>query len=991
MKPRKLTMTAFGSFADTVTIDFTKTYDHGMFLITGKTGAGKTTIFDAITFALYGEASGTQRKIINMRCNSASHTVKSKVQLEFSIGENIYTINRIPLQIITDPVTQDEKKHLHKVTLELPDGTAITGSDSVKIKIQEIIGINVDQYKKIVMLAQGEFRKLLDANSSDKIKLFRSIFGTEHYNEFTNKIDSYKKELEQSCQLATKEKSNLLRQLLENGITTLADVENPDVLPLDSISEIVLPVIELKTSELKKTTASINAIDQNIKDINLDENKKLVEKFASKNNLCESFKQLEQQLDYIKSAKENIERGKKANDIFLEKTRFDTEESYYKKEQAKLSALTDTKLEKENQWTTTLAKETGIPDFTKHTQKIIDTVSALTDTKTLIEQLENKTNQLTDCQNKAKEIDSKLITIQHCTEFLSTEDKKNQAMQKIALAEQSIIHIQEFLDMESEFLERKTAQQKLYKSFIRGQAGIIAKDLQSDSPCPVCGSTDHPNPATSETSVDKLTVDNGQQALDKALENLSKKKSHIAIPVNELSSFTENPLDVENLVENLPILTEQVAEWKKSQNQLDNRCLEIQQKINSDIISIYRVGELGLDGISQLGQDTKLQKAGLEKQCQLLQDEITEKENQIGNKDKQEIVAEIQSLSAEIKTRNTELDSLRENIARCKVDQARINGEITQLTGSVTLREQAVKQLSENLEHTISNSQFDSIESVENARLEPQYILDGEEKINNHSESFIAVKAKLEELDKELAGKNIPDIEKLTTMVNEYQQKKIQLSVVRDEQNATVILINASWDNFCTITKKSQAVLDKFGVVTGIWQCAKGKNSKSINFETFVLAFYFKQIITHANVHLNTMTDGRYSLVYDQQKAGGQALSGLDINIFDVNNQQERPVSTLSGGETFKASLSLALALADVIRSHSGVVNIETLFIDEGFGSLDAESLSIAMNTLQQLKGDEKLIGVISHVTGVKEYMNCVLEITPGDNGSSASFIKTNY
>ena len=891
MKPINLKISAFGPYKDEVNIDFTKLGENGIFLITGDTGAGKTSIFDAISFAIFGEVSGSNRPIQTLRSDFADINIDTYVELEFIHKNRKYKILRNPSYEKPKKKGEGFTKKSADASLEYDD-VVVSGIKNVDIKIEEILGINAKQFKQISMLAQGEFLKILFAESKERTEIFRKIFDTNIYNSIARKLKE---------KLKTNE--DKLKELKNSFITNTANI-------------------------LWKEEKNIN-LDNKINEIDIDNVLKELEQELEKNkeentNIEEEITKQEKE---IKVIEENISKQEELNLKIENYKQLLTKQNEYKKQEEEIEKL-----------------KNKIAQNQKIREVIKPKVDKVNNEKEIIKKLEKdleiiKRNiQIGD--KKEIEHDKKIEIVNKIGE--EYKDYNNYLETKKELLEKANIikSIEELTIRKNNYLKEYEQLEKEYKiinneylekesEFFKEQVGIIAEKLEENKPCPVCGSITHPNIA---------------------------KKSRSVLTKEEL----------ERLKENLEI--RQNNKLKKQEE-----CIKVNSQIN---ILIQEIGK---------ESDNKLE---LESAKNKLKEEF--------NANKEKIMLIEQTISREYKNiLNKDLDITKFEYEKFKDHIINlINLEKNDLVKSKTLQEEKMNQLQEsNLRldkytkeylNELLKLGFKNEEEYNKILLTNIEIENTQKNIEDFTRNVAINNTKISDLEKEAKGKSTKDLkiqkEKLMAYKNILTEKRKEYVKVKGKLDNNMRIYKLLLEN----AKELKQKIKDFIIYDELSRTANGTlaGKKRIEFEQYVQATYFDMVILEANKRLAKMTENRYFLIRKEEPEKISDKIGLDLEVKDNYNGKIRDVKSLSGGEAFKAALSLALGLSDVIQSYSGGIVVDTLFIDEGFGSLDTESREQAINTLSLLIDNNKLIGIISHVTELKERIDKKIIVTKTSDGS---------
>ena len=916
MRPIKLTISGFGPYAGKVELDFDKLGTGGLYLITGDTGAGKTTIFDAIKYALYGEASGNNRKDTMLRSKYASPDIPTEVEMTFLNGDKTYYIKRNPDYERTRKSGEGTAKQKKDALLELPDGKVVTGHEKVNKKVIEILGVDHNQFSQIVMIAQGDFSKVLHADTDKRKEIFRELFKTANYQKSEFMLSEEAKEL-------GKQRGNIKRSI-EQYISGI-QCDETNVLHLE---------VEKAKADQIPTTAEVLELVNTI--IEQDEGKYLI--------LQEQQIQIEDKLEKINLALKEISDYQAATERY--------QLAISKKENTTLCLKEKEKAVDE--------EKKKIPLREKHVQEAASVKAQYSQYEKLLE--EEKAIAALDMQIKSdkQKLERKKIGLDGLKEELAKlkveQGEKEDAgeflakasAQKSLLAEKqqtSEKNLDDLKRLQKLELSLKAAQEaysetnaiaeemmctylQMNTAFLNAQAGILAENLMKGGPCPVCGSMEHPNPAKRSNEAPT------EEELKKYKEKADAKQKDAQ---EKSSQASELRVKIENLCEQLGESRDnlEVSERMKQIQSLILVTREEMTKIDTEI--------------------TRLQ-ADVRRKQQLAQI-IPKKEDEVKG-----IEQEIQVLNGNIQT-NTGLAEEKQKQLRIICETLRFSSKkeaeafVISVEKEISKLDQALKMAQEDYSQAKS-----LIDTLEGQLVQLQVQL--EKKPNDDGERLAEEKAINEEDKRKIARER----EIVTARITTNKQIVLEISKKKDSLDA---------------------VEKKYRWINSLANTANGKiNGKpGTKFETYVQMTYFDRILQKANVRLLVMTGGQYELKRQEvTKLGGD--HSLELAVIDHYNGSERSVKTLSGGETFKASLCLALGLSDEIQSNAGGIMLETMFVDEGFGSLDEESLQQAMKALNSLAESNRLVGIISHVNELKERIDKQIIVTKDKAyGSTAQIV----
>ncbi len=918
MRPLKITMSAFGPYAGEVTLDMQKLGKSGIYLITGDTGAGKTTIFDAISYALYGEASGNYRENTTLRSKYASADTPTFVELEFEYNNEIYKISRNPEYPRPNKRGEGFTKQSANAELVMPDGSVITKIKDVSAKVEEIIGINKNQFSQIAMIAQGDFRKLLNCETNERSKIFRKIFKTEPYHNIEIKLSSLFNELKRNRE---KEKSGIeqyINQLKCNENDTLSieleRAKSGDVL-IEDVIKLAGEIINKDTLEYTKTQKNIESINEEIEKIN--SNIKLYEnQEATKKAYAEASAKLEE----LKTKRNDCEKAYKSAEA--QRERLDDLTRKINLINSKMPKYDELKsLENSiNERTQSFEKSNNLlklkqQEITLLEKEIDEKSKALEEVKGADLLVQKLTVQKEEINKKAEALKELKTEIDRC----KTEQKNLKNAQSFAKSA-----LDEYGALENEY-------NQIYIAFFNEQAGIIADELKDGEPCPVCGSTSHPNLARkSENAPSQADVESAQNLVKKAQEKADKARDTASALK---SRFDEIAANVKSAAKKL---------FGTDDNVFDdyNSNINALKKEYDCTLALLKTANEKLDLYKKLDKEIpKIQ----EKQKSLL-DEISKFNTQKASDE-----AFISENTKRVTSIKSELDFESADRAKDKLK------EFTNLSSDI---KNAIEK---------SKNDFDDIKSKYDTQK--------------------GTKASLENALKEFKEIDLVSLNEKSLKLNEHKKdidRTAKSLYSRIESNKLLV------DNISEKRDILKEYDDKYVWLKALSETANGDISgkEKITLETFVQMTYFDSIIRKANIRLLTMSDGQYELVRRSDAETLKKNEGLALDVIDHFNGSSRSVSTLSGGESFMASLCLALGLSDEIQSSNGGIKLDTMFVDEGFGSLDGEALDRALSALTSLSQGNRLVGIISHVDALCDRIDNKIVITKDRTiGSNAQII----
>lgn len=915
MRPLMLKLSAFGPYADQTEIDFTKLGTGGIYLITGDTGAGKTTIFDAITYALYGNPSGNNREVSMFRSKYAQPDVPTQVELTFDYYGKKYVVQRNPEYERANKRGEGTTKQLAGAQFVYPDGRVVTKIKEVDQAVKDVMGIDRNQFCQIAMIAQGDFLKLLLASTKERMEIFRHIFKTEGFSRLQERLKKESGAVGEECTFL---RNSILQYM--GGIVCEEDL-------------VYHPLAEqAKKGEL--------TIEDTLKLIE----KLLEEEGAKEKRLEEKRRKLQKELDEVKT---RIIKGKEAVRAGKE-----LEENERRYEQLTLQSVQLEEGYKE-------AK--GQQEESKRDSQTLGEIKAALAEYDELERgnlqlirnqnfLQKAKEELCKNEEEIKKLEKELILfreeekgLQKAGEEkvrLEAEKKKKeeqyQSLRTLFYQIQEAKQLQDTYQKEvtvykqkAEKLEKTEADFRAKnKAYLDAQAGILAENLKEGEPCPVCGAVDHPKPAPKSSYVPN------RQELEKLQEIITKENE-------EVKAASQKAGTVKGALEE----KKKAVEAEKSLLMGEESFENLSQAVKEKALAIREEGQ-------------KIEKE-IEKESQKLQ--------------RREYLQKI------IPAREKAIEEEKRKSLQLKEESGKRLGE------NETLKERLII-LKEKLLYESKEKAQEAIQQLmDNIGRRQMQLEKKEREWNGCKEQLIALTSAKKEILKRLEGRENIQLE-LELQQQRYLEE--EQGRIEKEEKRVHSAIRANKEALQHILQKSEAlqkVEKKYSWVKNLSNTANGTlaGKEKIMLETYIQMNYFDRIIARANVRLMIMTEGQYDLIRSKEALTKQGQSGLDLNVIDHYNGSERSVRSLSGGEAFKASLALALGLSDEIQSSCGGIKLETMFVDEGFGSLDEDSLSQAMKALSQLADNHRLVGIISHVGELKQKIDKQIVVTKDKAGGS--------
>ena len=1020
MKPKKLIISAFGPYADRTELDFTKLGSGGLYLITGDTGAGKTTIFDAITFALYGEASGEIRTGEMFRSKYAAPEVRTFVELTFAHQGKDYMVKRNPEYDRPKERGQGMTRERANAELIFPDGRQpVTKSTEVTKAVTELLGLDQKQFRQIAMIAQGDFQKLLLAETADRSEIFRKMFHTEIYQELQNRLRD-----------AAKERSNTYSEKRRSILQYLDNIVCPeDAVFKEEFAQLKKANFDGQVMRGMELLARCIEMDQK-RLSDLEQERKAVEtEMEQKTQLLGKVKESQ------KRREEKAQKEKKLAGLVPEEA-----EKQQKSERAEREASICKELEAQEQIMAIRGCREKVQESEKKTGLLAAELEGLTQQDTeLASRMEATTVFLKERQDAAFAEE----------EYRRARTEFSQLLRKWTAAQKEWKEKQEAYRKSLEIRNdvRETCQE-LEQLFLDAQAGILAENLTEGIPCPVCGSVHHPVLARKAEHVpDKETLDQQKEKL--------QKQNEVTAALSEAAGNCKRQAETarEELTQRIARGTAAPAETA------DQECKKEQERLTQ--LSEEQFAQAADETEKQLAAEEKRQKTRREeyaayekrqqqeqKQREKLKQVMAEKQAELGRlggekqtlldqlkqkmEDAQKAICEEVDMEEQpaavaaaycekrLEEKKNRIILYKERMLERQSEWKALKQMIPAETERAEQREKAIhakelleakgkeaekallekigekKEKLEGKDETQLRTNI-SVWSAKKEQLE-QAQKKAKEAYETVKERLTEVRAALETIrsleENEETDRTLPSETELQEKIAELTEQKQQLEQKYNEQYHAANTNRKTYENVQNQQNQMQALEEEYKWVRALSDTACGGMSQKlkIELETYVQMTYFDQILRKANLRFMTMSDGQYEL--KRQEASGKNLkvkTGLDLNVIDHYNGTERSVRTLSGGESFQASLSLALGLSDEIQSHAGGIQLDAMFVDEGFGSLDEESLNQAVKALEGLAGGNCMVGIISHVPELKERIErkiVVMKSRSGDRVGSMAVIE---
>ena len=932
MRPNKLVLSAFGPYASKVELDLSKLGENGVYLITGDTGAGKTTIFDAITFALFGKPSGDIRDVKTLRSEYANEEIETYVELDFIYHDEEYHIYRRPEYTYTHVQKNGEVKQRSKATdayLILPNGDRIVKPTEVTKQVEQLLGMKRDQFRQIAMIAQGSFLEILNADTKERGRLFEKVFMTSKYSVLMDRLNQMAKE----SSIALNDAKLRLQQIISDiRVPEILQEQYEQTLKTFAMNDIQ-PVYDLLDNIIIGAKEGIE---------NLQKQKEQVQKQLQKSRKeeTEKTKQLQDLLSLEKLLKEKPVKEEKAN-RYTERLKTDGEKyriqiDALKKEQAQI--------------------EHELPEYAGLTKLTAKLAEIKKQGSSVLKDLETKTSlkkqldeDITLKQKEAQILTDSELSLNKL--FIKEEEieKKISAFYHASMIQSNYQNAVDNLKEKTQFLQestdRKAMLQKQYDdaqlSYFANQAGLLASRLIKGEPCPVCGSIEHPRPASySDQLVTQEEINQYKKKADQ-VEKEYQVASKACVDANLKMSTLQNELELV-----LKSVTEQIIPLGNVKTFIDEHTVQL-KKEQKEIST----------RIKQLQQQSKRY---------------------------QELLKMIPKLQQK-------LTALAEEVSQSEITQAKLSVEHEQI-------QKQVQETTAKLKYSSETEAKNRVAILAKQILEYQQQID---QLANESklamDELVYVSAQIDML-KEKVESSIDEIplqkNQLGLLQAEIENLQVQQEEILKSIHDTQMYESDAQDTKKKIKSESDAYQTKLSRYSSLRELAdvamgNGRSSKEkITLQEYVQIAYLDRMIHKANERYLSMSNQQYQLVRSAGTKDKRSHEALDLDVIDFSNGSIRPVSSLSGGESFIASLALALGMSDEIQSQAGGIQIDTMFIDEGFGTLDRDSLNNAIQTLMKLSGENRLVGIISHVKELKERIHKGIIVTKDLHGSHGSAAK---
>jgi len=1019
MRPIRLVMSAFGPYAGRQTLDFRELGERSLFLISGPTGSGKTTVLDAICYALYGETSGQDRSGGDMRSQHSDPATLTKVTFDFALGQEEYRIWRQPAQ-------ERPKKRGHGMTTvqagatlwkrtgvedEGDDGEPLaTKGREVDQHIERLLGFRSDQFRQVVMLPQDRFREFLKADSSEREMILETLFQTEIYRRIEDALKS-----------ASKDAKNQLETFRVQRQTLL------DAAKVESVEELAE---QLEQASADKATAgkALDACRQQRKVAEKSEQqaRETSAKLREQAEAEGAVKSLEARSEEIAAKKNELTRGEKAASLAdVESQRRQRKREADEAEKALKDA------EKERRAAADALKQAGKvlaaeqarkPEIKTLTEKVHDLqgmssrVEGLAAARQRLSEADREANKLKQGSQEAEQerdrladevtraeasaaeadklagqVEARRTAVKEARKTQADWSELNEAAKRITKLEKDHKKKEE-ADGKAEGELRRAVDElrAMEKAFADGSAALLARELKPGQPCPVCGSKEHPTPAAAHEGLpDSVQL----AARREALAGLEKGRD---VAREALNGVDQGLAGARSAAERLRKSLGDLADVEASR--VETAVTTAQEQLGQAEVAVGKLASLRKN-VAKLKTQQGNASAEIKKLAGELETALGQRNRLVGQVQEQEAgvpegLRSPEALAAALQQAQTELDGMKQALEKGQQDHGKAVEKDasagTALNAARTALEKASAAATEaqhQFEKRLTKAGFENANDFTAAKLAEEQMSTLRQTIEGYTQGLADARGRLKRARQAAKGLTPPDLEAEQERVRQATEACDAAVRQSTEADGRVRQIRSTLKSMAAIDKEAAVLEARYSTIGRLAEVASGSNSLRITFQRFVLGTLLDDVLVAASERLKTMSRGRYLLQRRRDPTDRRRAAGLDLEVEDSYTGQTRPVATLSGGEGFLAALSLALGLADVVQSYAGGIRLDTIFIDEGFGSLDNEALDDAMSSLIDLQKTGRLVGVISHVDDMKERIDTRLEIAKGKAGSTARFV----
>lgn len=966
MRPLTLTLSAFGPFPGTETIRFSDLGENPLFLINGPTGAGKTTLLDAICFALYGKTTGDEREGAQMRCDLSPPDILTEVIFSFELGGRRFRIRRVPEQQRPKAkgegtTTQNPEAQLVELTADGDERLIVAAKVSEATReIEGLTGLSVDQFRQVMVLPQGQFRQLLLADSSEREKIFGQLFQTRIYKQLEEHLKIRAAEIRRE-----RERQQQLRQ----GILSGAEVENIEQLETELTSCEPACATARKEQEAKETalSAAEKALTQGQA---LEQNFGRWDKTAADLRQCEEDRP---RIDAIRAQIANAERAAKLAPLFADRSRCEKDLA-----QAKSEADEATKRLASARKTLEEATENR-----KATAQLQIELKQANEELTRLKGYHERVEGLAKARTKKDAADRAAKQTKLVLRFKQLADRylalHNLEKKKLEVEQQQGILAKAKEQEETrrrEQQEREQLAKRLELAWHQGQAAILARELQEGAPCPVCGSIEHPTPAhTDQELPNQLQVEQTRDALRLTTEALEEARQQTMKKQERLRDLEREAKSLRELVTTDATLDRLKEEIRALQEEAKNLAFSLPDR--------ERIQHLDAETLRAERESARSSAAAAQAQVESAEQELPETYRERGALD--DAIAKTSATVTRIEKEIERLETCFQQATNA-VTAARTAGDAA--AAQQQQAETALAEARQRAANALTSSSFADETAYRSALLDDENLRQRKVEEKAFEKKLEQLTGAHQQLSEQLQGLARPDLAALVATTAAAKEAKDTATETWSSLDKRLSLLLDTRKKLESTAAEQKKLDDEYAVVGTLSDVANGQTGNKISLQRFVLSVLLDDVLLEAGHRLQLMSKGRYRLLRKEDRAKGNKASGLELEVEDAYTGKTRAVATLSGGESFMAALSLALGLSDVVQAYAGGIRLDTLFIDEGFGSLDAESLDLAIRALLDLQATGRMIGIISHVAELKEQMPLRLDVIVDRGGSRVRLVK---
>ncbi|UOQ93515.1 SMC family ATPase [Halobacillus shinanisalinarum] len=1036
MKALTLTMNAFGPYKKKQVIDFTELGEESIFLITGPTGAGKTTIFDAICFALYGRASGTDRDQDTLRSHFSEPNETTYVHFHFRLRGKEYRVVRMPKQVRKKERGEGFKDEPTRAELfmELPDGNEQLLASKVKEvndNIEQLLSLDYEQFRKMIMIPQGEFRKLISENSKEREEILQRIFRTHFFAQLTDYFKDSSKSLEKEIEQFQWEIDQVVNRIdwgEEDAVDSKS--EDPDYI-LERLhtrlttqqqekeeQSVQVQALVKQTDQVQEQYHEAKAMEELFKEQEIlqKENSELISQKQSFQALAQKVtaaKQALQVLPYERQLKDRQSELKKLSEDQQEKEKIKVQiQQSFKETAASYQQEAENESYREQlkeQWKRKQEMREKLDELIcledevdKYDKRVAQEKNKLDEIKGQKEKLATQKQELTKKSASEREVTADKYFHKEKVDDLKRQKKdivtlKNEWIKLHNLRSRYATLASSFNETKEERRLAKDNYDTAVDELKQHHAYHLAVGLHEEEACPVCGAHKHPSLATKPPGVQSAeAIDQLKKAYESADQTFQEKQEQLLTIkaegesqkqlVETLFKPFEQQMEAQSnqaIDKVYAHITEQLQNHEQKLTELDQRLVSIQEAAKQLASLEEQVNHVMKEEEEHNKQyNTLLQeRVGCSSQRDQMKQTYT-----FDTVDRNEMDLLVTKSEKQYKEALEEWEAIHRNYQKIEQMLQESVTEEKQVEQFVQKAQNLLTDKQQQFNQTLDQFHFQSVDDYKNALLPKEEVDSLDQKLNHYHQRVAIVEQRMKEVASRLSDQERP---KLDELYQTWQYKKQHVQTSQQTLNEMEISYKQNknlHENMQGLLEGQRDKAKQYYDLAELANLAKGNNHLRLSLERYVLASYLDEILIQANVRLDQMSDHRYQLIRSDAVAKKGAQSGLDLEVIDHHTGQQRSVKTLSGGEGFKASLSLALGMADVVQSHAGGVQLDTLFIDEGFGTLDELSLEQAINCLRGLQDGNRILGIISHVSQLKEEIPAKLHIHTGVEGSTVQF-----